>query len=235
MKTCAHYANLQSHVPLAAGNVPLQMERTQHSSITNRAEHLRISSATDDGNKKCLENIFSNAWNIIDQTHRFVLLYKTLYQKNKPRELKLPILEKIEIVKPARDTIQHLFERIDQSLLKNKMSFYGILKWVYSDPVSKKAFNIIAISGIFYSENHTFKAGKYDSSNLITNIILETINREGERIEINLSDLIVEIKVCIQKIELSLNEQSKEKSLQVLDWKSMRDIILKFKPEEKKN
>ncbi len=46
MKACTHYANLKSHVPLAAGYVPLQMELIQYSSIANRAEHSGISSAT---------------------------------------------------------------------------------------------------------------------------------------------------------------------------------------------
>ena len=46
MNTWNHYANLKSHFPLLAGYVPLQMERNQYSSITNRAEHHGISSAT---------------------------------------------------------------------------------------------------------------------------------------------------------------------------------------------
>ena len=46
MKTCTHYAILLSLVPLAAGYVPLQMERTQYSSITNQAEHRGTSRAT---------------------------------------------------------------------------------------------------------------------------------------------------------------------------------------------
>src|ERR1035437_887040 len=98
---------------------------------------------SDGGHKKNLPLVFTNVWGIIDNVSRFIRLYKTL-----PSESNHEILTSITNVHSARNTHQHMDERIDESLIDNSQPFFGTLKWAYHNHAKQKAVNCIAVSGI---------------------------------------------------------------------------------------
>ena len=183
----------------------------------------RINDLSSSSNEKNYPALYSYCWSIIDSTRRLIRLYKTLPSESNHSQIKI-----IEYINSPRNTFQHLDERIEESLIDSRQPFYGILKWVFNNPISGKTENHIAISGILYTEKHDFKIGTYNDKQIIEDLILVTVDRK-EKIEINLSKLMTDITLVIDNLEGHLIEQFKINNHQSMCWKSRRDVFLKYK------
>ncbi|TEB41212.1 hypothetical protein D0809_26675, partial [Flavobacterium circumlabens] len=101
-----------------------------------------------DSNRK-KENVsitFSYAWGIIGNISRFIKLYQKL-----PSESNYQILDGIKHINAFRNTLQHLDERIDESLLKTKSPFYGVLTWFHKDKQTHETIPHNLFSGLYLS------------------------------------------------------------------------------------
>ena len=133
---------------------------------------------------KCLENIitkkekkihykvFNYAWSIIDNSHRFVRLYKCL----KPSEDSL--IERLSYLDKFRNAIQHVDKNLEQShvkMLDNRRPIYGAIKWFVSDFEKNKKYSAILTSGIFnVKQLKPIVHSGLNYQNMINEITLET-------------------------------------------------------------
>lgn len=186
-----------------------------------------IINLSESTSKKDVPNLFLYAWNIIDHVQRMLKLLTNLQSRsNHDRVRKI-----IESIRLPRNTYQHLDERVDKVLINQKSPFFGRLKWCYSY-TDGSFVDIIAISGIYYSESNTFRFGEFSKVNKIQNIILETVDRNQE-IEINLSLLKIDCAKIISLIEEDLLKQIQENQLSPINRTSVTDIIFKLKQNQK--
>ena len=170
---------------------------------------------------KNLPSLFMHGWSIIDCSRRLIKLYSSLSNDNS-------IIKTINYVNQPRNTYQHLDERIFESLLKNNLPFYGLLNWSYNEKELQQNINCVAISGIYHIEKFQFQKNKYESSEILTSLYLETTDKK-ERIKIDLLKLKSDLKNIISRLENSLNKQFSENNLTPVDWKKRRDVIFTFR------
>ncbi len=184
-------------------------------------EKLRITSKGKN-RQHDLPELFTYAWNIVDNSKRFYSLYKKLPSVNNHRNI-----ENLDFLRTFRNTYQHLDQRIDESILSNEKPIYGSLKWQFNDVETNKTVYNLAISGInLGTKGHNiYPEGKSKSKNEIDNIIIETVDAKGMR-EIDLSELYLNIVDITDKLEIQLNEQFEIQNAIAVDWKKRRDIIL---------
>jgi hypothetical protein len=189
---------------------------------------------------KCLENlalqkenkihfkIFHYTWSIIDHSHRFSKIYKTL---NPPEN---SVIHNLNYLENFRNAIQHVDKNLKKSsvkMLDNGRPIYGALKWVVYDSEKNETYTSLLISGIFNIDNIKFTQHAQNGyPNLINEIVLETdtMKKEYDN-EISISKLIEDIEDIINKVDANLNETINSKKLQRLDWKSRKDVLLNMK------
>ena len=175
-------------------------------------------------NKRGESIIFKYAWGVIDSTSRFVRLYKKL-----PSDSNYEILDKIDILNPFRNTIQHLDERINESLIQNNSPFFGILIWNYKNNEVKP---YLLVSGIKYGLNVSFRYPDINSlKNGVNDIQLQTVNKK-EIIQINLSQLVEDLTNVLDELDRHLVKQFGAKGLERVDWKHHKDIIISIKSKQ---
>lgn len=174
-----------------------------------------------------LPELFTYAWNIVDNSKRFYSLYKKLPSTNNHRNV-----EKLDFLLTFRNTYQHLDQRIDESILTNEKPIYGSLKWQFTDAETNKTVYCLAISGInLGTKGHSiYPEDNSKSKNEIDNIIIETVDPKGMK-EIDLSELYLNIVDITDKLEIQLNEQFEAQNAIKVDWIKRRDIILFFENE----
>ncbi|GGG50808.1 hypothetical protein [Epilithonimonas arachidiradicis] len=168
---------------------------------------------------------FGYVWGIIDKTHRLVKIYKKL-----PSKSKYKVLDKIKVVDKFRNTFQHLDERIDESLVKNKLPFYGTISWFYfeNDEIKTK----MIVSGIIYGLNVQFiYPDKKNYSKKINDITLHAVDRNSY-ISLNISSLINDIIELKDQNENLLTKIFIEKKWNLRDWTADRDIFITLKSEK---
>jgi hypothetical protein len=178
------------------------------------------------GGKKNFIRIFNEVWSIIDNVYRFKKFYKLLPSKSNHQ-----ILEAIPDLHPFRNTLAHLDDRINESLLKTNSAFYGSLTWIYRNDTIRKNQTLVAVSGIVQNNSKQFfQFETYDeSSELIYGIKLQTVNKY-DIIEISISDLILSLIQVIKTIEEGLETTCQH--LDKMDWRHLRDILLIFNNED---
>ena len=89
-------------------------------------------------------------------------------------------------------------------MIENKSPFYGILSWYHKNLETDKLIPKILISGITWAFNADLKIPDVtNSSNEINDITLQTVNKK-EKIIINLSELMQNLKTMIVKHKLKL-------------------------------
>ena len=173
--------------------------------------------------QKIHPQIFHYTWSILDNIRRFIRLYKLLATDNN-----YALIAPIEYVNSPRNTYQHLDERIDESLIDSRQPFYGSLKWTFHDKISKEAYKIAAISGILYGNPGKVEFDQFNDSCTIENIYLETVDRK-QKTEINISQLYLDFKGVVWDLEKSIESKISEHKLELNNWTSRQDIIMKFK------
>jgi hypothetical protein len=95
-----------------------------------------------------------------------------------PSESDYKALNSIKHVNSFRNTFQHLNERINESLLKNKSPFYGILIWFYQNPITNEINPMTLISGIQYGSSLEFTMPDLTKSNKeINHIWIQTVDK----------------------------------------------------------
>lgn len=180
-------------------------------------------------NKKNMPQIFNFAWAVVNYSDKFYSTYKKFSQD--------PSIEKFNTY-AFRNACQHYTSNFDKIINSNK-PVYGALKWGVKDPVSNQIYSCLAISGIYNSQEHIIinTAGKKyrDDINDIT-LELKVIDKKEKRDELNLSELMQEIKHAVVSLEISIKDHMNENGLKEIDWSSRKDILISFhqKEEEKK-
>lgn len=126
--------------------------------------------------KENTTEIFSRAWAIIDHSSRLIKLFQKL-----PSESNHKILECILEVNAFRNTIQHLHERIDESMYENRSPFYGILVWYHKNLNTEVLTPKALVSGIAYGFKLTFQIPeKHEIINEINSITLQTVDKSKQ-------------------------------------------------------
>ena len=183
----------------------------------------------ENAKKEHTSRIFSHAWGIIDHTSRLIRLLKKL-----PSESEHKVLDTIIHVNVFRNTIQHLDERIDESMIENKSPFYGILTWYHKNLETDKLIPKILVSGITWAFNADLKIPDVsNSSNEINDICLQTVNKK-EKILINLSELMRSLKTISDKNEIKIGDFFQQQGWKLCDWSKRQDIMISLKSDENK-
>ncbi len=169
--------------------------------------------------------IFNYSWTLIDHSYRFYRLFKKLNTSEQS------IINRLKYLDRFRNTIQHLDERIEKTILKNNRPIFGSLKCVVNDVEKKEVYTSIFVSGIFRVENIEFRQhAQTGYNNFINDIILETdTKKKNDTNEINLSKLIEEISEISLALDNNLEEVIKTNNWKLIDWQSMKDIVLDMK------
>ena len=182
-----------------------------------------------DTKKQHVPRVFSHAWGIIDHTSRLIKLYQKL-----PSDNNYKILDSITPVNAFRNTIQHLHERIDESMIENKSPFYGILSWYYKDLETEKLTPKILISGIAWAFTANLKIPDVsDSSKEVNDITLQTVNKK-ETILLNITELMRNLKTIADLNEEKIGNFFKQQGWNLCDWSKRKDIMIKINNSEKK-
>lgn len=204
-------------------------------SWTNLITGLRELSNIDSNKVKNLPKLYIEAWSIIDNSHRLRKLHSQLNIENQH-----DLMNSIKHVGEVRHTYQHLDERIDESFIDSDMPFYGILTWNFFNSETNKVEPFLTSSGIAcHNLDFKYDVTKFDINKAIDNIDnikLDTIIRKKEnsnwiykRTSIDLSELIANVKLILEKFEKYLEEQLKIKELELADWSSRKDIVIRMK------
>jgi hypothetical protein len=171
---------------------------------------------------KNLPLLFHYVWSIVDNTQRFVKIYELL-----PSESNGKILEPLKCVQPFRHTFEHLDQRIDEAFLKVRFPFWGSLTWVYKNVETQKMQTFITISGINYGTKHEGTVHVYnDSAEIISGIQLESVKRNGERIQLRIDKLMDSLNQIVDSLEIHLEAQIENNNLKRMDWEYHKDLSL---------
>lgn len=172
---------------------------------------------------------FSNVWSIIDNTQRFIAIYKSLLTSDS----QFHILDPITHISSFRNTFAHLNERIDESLLKNRTPFYGALTWEYLNDFNESVESFVAISGIYFGSEHKVNFDKYSiSDRKIFNIKLETVNHASKR-DLELDRLMVDFIKIVDTFENDLQIKLEKMGAERYNWLLQRDITIKLVNDKK--
>jgi hypothetical protein len=207
-------------------SIRITLEMIEHNYSCLEERLLKISKP--ENKKEEISAIFNYAWNIIDNTSRFIKIYKEL-----PSESDYKVLNSIKHVNSFRNTFQHLNERINESLLKNKSPFYGILIWFYQNPITNEINPMTLISGIQYGSSLEFTMPDLTKSNKeINHIWIQTVDK-NKIIRTDISQIILDLKSICEQNEKKLIEVWKTKEFQLCDWSKQKDIMIRIKQESK--
>ncbi len=187
--------------------------------------YIKLSHLSQENNiKENTSQIFGYAWAIIDNTSRLIKLFQKL-----PSESNHEILNSIIPVNVVRNTIQHLHERIDESMIENKSPFYGILVWHHKNPETEELTPKILYSGINYGSQITFTIPDISTTQEeINSVSLQTVDKK-KIISINLSELFQNIQsICISNEE-KIGNLFKSQGWSLCDWSMQKDIMITLK------
>lgn len=182
--------------------------------------------------RKNLIPVFNYCWSIIDNSQRFIKLYKLLPSKNNHA-----LIKEISKITPLRNTFQHMDERIDECLLEYDVPFYGALSWEVNLGVKDTMHKFFAISGLFLpSIDKDYRVEKKNiPKNEIQKITLQTFIRKGTKSnyefvkkEIDISEFYLDLKNVVKEFESNLETQFKNQNAILVDWIKRRDIVLRF-------
>jgi hypothetical protein len=134
-----------------------------------------LEKASLNNHKQNVPATLSHTWALIDHINRFVKTYK----KVGASESNFTILLELEKITPIRNTIQHLDERIESSLLPNKFPFYGVVSWIHKDLGTLSVTTNCLVSGVNYGPQVKFDVKEEDTIvDSISHICLETVDRK---------------------------------------------------------
>lgn len=173
--------------------------------------------------KNCI-SISNHAWSIIDNTSRLNRLLRKI-----PTNDNHKILDNLNIVNSFRNTFQHLDDRIDESILDNKIPIYGIITWFRVE--NKRIIPRILLNGIINELNATLSIPEYNNiSEDCLDVFIETTNKKS-KISLNLYSLHhILIEIC-EVYEVSLSQSFQNKNLKPCDWSKRQDILIKVNSE----
>ncbi|MBC5839648.1 hypothetical protein [Flavobacterium muglaense] len=180
--------------------------------------------------KENTSQIFASAWAIVDHSSRLIKLFQKL-----PSESNHKVLENILLVNAFRNTIQHLHERIDESMFENKSPYYGILVWHHKNMITEELTPKILVSGLTFGFSVNFKMPEISELNQeISSITIQTFDKK-KVISMDLSLLLENIKsLCITNEE-KLGKFFKTQGWKLCDWSKRQDIMINIKSENNTN
>ncbi|MCD0474044.1 hypothetical protein LPB87_06510 [Flavobacterium sp. EDS] len=204
--------------------ITFEMLEVDYTLLENKLHEL----SQEDVVKENISEIFSRAWAIIDHSSRLIKLFQKL-----PSESNHKILDSILDVNAFRNTIQHLHERIDESMFENRSPFYGILVWYHKNFDTGIVTPKTLVSGIAYGFNITLKMPESNEINKeINSITIQTVDKK-ETICMNLSELLLNIKnICLTN-ENKISDFFRTQGWVLCDWSKRKDIMISFKTEDR--
>lgn len=174
--------------------------------------------------KQNVSEAFGIAWNIIDNTSRLIKLYKKL-----PSKTNHQMTVNVSNINIFRNTFQHLDERINESLLKNRVPYYGVIYWFYKDFKNKQTVPHCLYHGLFYDPNIKFTIPDLKKSRRVINDIhIQSVDKKNI-IQLNLSNLFSEIIIIRESLENDIWIAIRKNNLKPCDWKTRKDILIRFK------
>jgi hypothetical protein len=180
--------------------------------------------------KENTSQIFASAWAIVDHASRLIKLFQKL-----PSESNHKVLESILLVNAFRNAIQHLHERIDESMFENKSPYYGILVWYHKNMETEELTPKILVSGLAFGFNLNFKIPEISELNReINSITIQTFDKK-KVISMDLSLLLENIKTICLSNEEKIGEFFKTQGWKLCDWSKRQDIMINIKSEDKIN
>ncbi|MFP9097624.1 hypothetical protein ACLI09_01100 [Flavobacterium sp. RHBU_24] len=200
-------------------------EIIEHAHHQLMANILELSYGTSN---KHLPSVFGYAWSIIDQTVRLSNICKRL-----PWEKENEIVGHLSYLKDFRNTYQHLDERIQKALLENELPFYGVISWVYKTKNTLKFELCQLVSGNWISgraAQQTVPEINLESPEII-DLLLHTVNRKGEIINVNLENVIEDVKSLVVEIENRFRDFCEKNEFQFIDWSARQDVFFRIKNE----
>lgn len=201
--------------------ITLQMIQNDFNSIEKLLNKIEDSSNRQNESIKA----FGYVWGIIDKTSRLIKIYKKL-----PSKSNYKILDNLKIVDKFRNTFQHLDERIDESLLKKRLPFYGTISWFKLEDNEIKTKMIV--SGITYGIKVDFIYPNVNNcSENINDIMLHAVDKK-EYINLNISDLIKNIIAFKNENEIHLTESFKDNNWKCCDWTARKDIFITLQSDK---
>lgn len=177
--------------------------------------------------KRNVSETFAHAWSIVDHSSRLIKLIGKLTSQNNHK-----VLDSISQVNILRNTIQHLHERIDESLIENRSPFYGILIWHHKNLDTGKFIPKILYSGINYGSHVTFTIPDISNSNdEINSITLQTVDKK-KIVSLNLSDLLYKLQSICRADEVEILKFFDAQGWSLFNWSSHQDILVSLKSNE---
>lgn len=177
--------------------------------------------------KENISTVFSSAWAIVDHTSRAIKLFQKL-----PSQSNHMILDPILHVNSFRNTIQHLHERIDESMIENRSPFYGILTWYHKDLLTHTVTPKTLVSGIAYGFKINFEMPNLvKASQEINEISIQTVDKK-KPIVMNLSELMRRLRNICEANERTIGEFFIAQDWQACDWSKRQDIMISLKSAE---
>lgn len=163
---------------------------------------------------------FGYIWSIIDNAIRIVNISKKL-----PWEFPDQVFGHLYYLKDFRNTFQHIEDRIDESLLKTQSPFLGVVTWTYLDLDTKEFKLVQLISGnLLHGPNAEQTVPNLEhSNNELNSICLHTVNRKGEKIKCDISEIIQNLKRLVCELEKQFENFSP------IDWSTRQDVVLHIK------
>ncbi len=179
---------------------------------------------------------FKEVWSIIDGVTRLENLIQLIIKY--PSDASLTEIDPVNIdflreAKAFRNTLQHLDERIDETILKNNLTVWGVLHWMHSED-GEVYHSCTLFPGHVrkgYSADIPMHFGE-EFTPPVDKIILESVKVSGANpiIRINISSLIYKIKALTLNFEKQLEYQLK--SLESSGTYG-QDLFIKMKLEVK--
>jgi hypothetical protein len=203
--------------------ITFEMIESDYNVLEEKLHHLSQQNTI----KENTSQVFGHAWAIVDHTSRLIKLFQKL-----PSQSNHEILDKILPVNAFRNTIQHLHERIDESMIENRSPFYGILVWYHKNLLTEALTPKTLVSGIAYGFKINFKIPDITKSNQeINSITIQTVDKK-KIIELNLSELLQDLhSICIANEE-KIGDFFRSQGWELCDWSKRQDIMISLKNED---
>ena len=153
--------------------------------------------------------VISEAWTVIDWTHRLTVLLSSISTKSDPSAIGENFAYLLK-AREFRNTLQHIEERIDEHILSQNAPVWGTLAWIqYVKDDLRRTYVLMAghpREGFMFRFNNPLA---FSLATPIDHITLDAVvKRPTYQIEsLDLSELLSRIKTIIRNLESHLETQ----------------------------
>lgn len=155
-------------------------------------------------------SIFKEAWTIIDFSWKLKKILLQINQEQQPdngnqneKHLDIRFLEQL---KKFRDTFQHLDERIDEVMVNENAYVLGTISWLYVIN-EKKVYSCSVAPGHPRASSDLINPAGLIVTQGSCHITLDSIHRNGEKLKIDISNLLETMQEFVTKFEIFLTQE----------------------------